>query len=139
METKICIVCNKILPLVDFPKHKTAIDGRSNQCKEYRKIYKKAWLKKNPKEFRKYHLKRTFGLTIEDYAKMLKQQKGVCAICGKPETTIVKNILRNLVIGHCHKTEKIRGLLCGRCNRVIGLMQDSPTFLKAAADYLEQE
>jgi hypothetical protein len=61
---------------------------------------------------RKGHLKRKFGMTLDDYERMLKAQGGVCAICGeaRPEE-------RTLHVDHDHETGAIRGLLCFRCNK----------------------
>lgn len=56
-----------------------------------------------------------------------------CCICDK---TIEDNG-QLLSVDHCHKTNKIRGLLCSSCNFMIGLSKDSPIILRKAADYLE--
>jgi hypothetical protein len=69
---------------------------------------------------------------------MLQLQNGVCAICSCPET--VKhhstNEIQPLVVDHDHGTGRVRGLLCTRCNKGIGLLKHNPEFLRAAADYL---
>jgi hypothetical protein len=53
------------------------------------------------------------GLSVEEYDAMLKAQGGGCAICGNPPKT------RRLDVDHDHKTGKVRGLLCHRCNRAL--------------------
>lgn len=81
-----------------------------------------------------------YGLTPEQYEDMLVAQNGVCAICHQAETLKRKkdpNIMR-LHVDHCHKTGKVRGLLCTRCNPAIGYLQDDPLRAYAAARYLEQ-
>lgn len=80
---------------------------------------------------RQYHLKSKFGLSDAEYAAMLAEQGGVCAICGGECATGWR-----LAVDHCHQTGQIRGLLCGRCNRAIGQMEDDPELLGAAANYL---
>ncbi len=80
---------------------------------------------------------RNYGITVEQYAEMLKQQHGVCAICGEPETHIRKGTLCQLAIDHDHETGQIHGLLCNNCNRAIGLLQDNSDTLRRAADYLD--
>lgn len=72
-----------------------------------------------------------YGLTPEQFQEMLKRQDSKCAICGNHQQ------YRQLSIDHCHKTGKVRGLLCTSCNRGIGYFYDSPYRLKNAAKYLE--
>jgi hypothetical protein len=79
------------------------------------------------------HRGKRHGLDPEDYNLMLRAYDGCCYICKRPER--VAN--RSLAIDHCHTTGTVRGLLCTRCNQVIGRMEDSPALLRAAADYLE--
>ena len=66
-------------------------------------------------------------------------QGGVCAICSNTETIV--NVRtgkpKALHVDHCHKTGKIRGLLCSRHNKGMGLFNDDPALLRAAAAYLE--
>jgi hypothetical protein len=76
-----------------------------------------------------------FGLTIEQYATMLTEQKGVCAICGKPPIREGKTCC--LDVDHDHVTSKVRALLCKDCNLVLGNAHDKPDVLRKAAEYLE--
>ncbi len=69
----------------------------------------------------------------EQYFKMLVEQKGCCAICKKGETHPEQTFLS---IDHCHKTGKVRGLLCSKCNAGIGFLQDSPINAFEAYKYL---
>jgi len=64
------------------------------------------------------------------YETLFKEQKGVCAICNQ----VPKN--RKLSIDHDHKTRKIRGLLCGRCNIALGFFKDNIFLLQRALNYL---
>lgn len=67
----------------------------------------------------------------ERYAKLLRYQNGVCAICKtKPNG-------KKLAVDHDHKTNRTRGLLCSNCNTAIGMLRDDIQFLKNAIDYLE--
>lgn len=80
---------------------------------------------------RKYSLGR-YGLTVEEYENMYTNQKGKCSICGgQPKR-------KNLSVDHCHKTSKVRGLLCEKCNVGLGSFGDNITFLKNAILYLEK-
>jgi predicted nucleic acid-binding Zn ribbon protein len=88
---------------------------------------------------RKWAIKRSFGITLEQYNEMLEKQGGLCAICGQPESA--KNgwnsKTRFLAVDHCHDTGKIRGLLCTQCNQGLGNFRDDTARMKAAIHYLE--
>ena len=85
-------------------------------------------------------LRDVHGITEQDYEAMLLAQHGVCAICGqRPIRRVCGRSQTGLLdIDHCHKTQQIRGLLCNKCNRAIGLFQDSVEALRSAVRYLEQ-
>lgn len=88
---------------------------------------------------RAHHLRRKFGLSTEDYAKMLHQQGGVCAICAQPEThRYPSGKLKDLSVDHDHQTRMVRGLLCVNCNRGLGYFDDNPERLRAAAAYVQR-
>jgi hypothetical protein len=81
---------------------------------------------------RRSHLKRKFGLTLEQYDAMLAGQGGGCGICGKrPRPDI------SLHVDHDHSTGKIRGLLCFTCNNALGDFEDDATLLRSAIAYVE--
>lgn len=63
-------------------------------------------------------------------------QCGVCAICKEPQSVLLKGELKRLAVDHCHKTKKIRGLLCDNCNKGLGLFKDKPELLNSASEYL---
>ncbi len=96
----------------------------------------------NPIKYRlynqKHRLKKLFNLTIEQYNEMLLAQNNLCLICKNPETIAINGLIQSLSVDHDHKTGKIRGLLCGHCNRGLGLYKDSPELLREAALYLER-
>ncbi|MFA6991928.1 MAG: endonuclease VII domain-containing protein [Candidatus Gracilibacteria bacterium] len=76
-----------------------------------------------------------FNITIEQYTDMLKRQKGLCAICGCKGNN--KNLkLFDLVLDHCHKSGRVRGLLCTTCNLMLGHAKDDKNKLQKAIDYL---
>lgn len=83
---------------------------------------------------RKYRLKYDHNMTPKDYDDMLQAQDGKCAICG---ATRGNGRWESLAIDHDHKTGKIRGLLCTRCNQGIGAFQDNSIQLRKAAEYLD--
>lgn len=79
-----------------------------------------------------------YGLTTKYYYRMLKQQGGVCAICGNNETIKQNGKVINLAVDHCHKTGKVRGLLCGRCNLTLGILKEDISLLYNYVEYLKQ-
>jgi hypothetical protein len=87
---------------------------------------------------RAVHLKRKYGLTQQDFSRMLAAQNGVCKICKKRETkTDRTGKIQTLSVDHDHVTGKVRGLLCCNCNRMLGSAKDSTDTLRNAARYLE--
>jgi len=78
------------------------------------------------------------GVTGVEYDAMLESQKGLCLICGRPETSLRPDgSVKVLAVDHDHLTGKIRGLLCQRCNVVLGLAKDDAATLRAMAAYLD--
>lgn len=75
-------------------------------------------------------LKAKYDISWDQYQEMFETQNGVCAICSidKEDET--------LHVDHCHTTGKVRGLLCGCCNRALGLFKDSPEILSKAEEYV---
>ena len=73
------------------------------------------------------HFKATYGLTSQQVQDMKDQQKGLCVLC---ETRPAKSV------DHCHKTGKVRGVLCRQCNTGIGQLNDDPKLLQKAVRYL---
>lgn len=77
----------------------------------------------------KYNLERKFGLTQEAYNQLSEKQNGKCAVC-------FQVCSRKLAVDHDHRTGRIRGLLCNKCNRGIGYLQDDEGILQNALEYL---
>jgi hypothetical protein len=74
---------------------------------------------------------RKYGLTLDQYHAMLKAAAGRCPLCELP-------FRETPCIDHDHTTGRVRGLLCRTCNRALGLFNDDPARLRAAADYLDR-
>jgi len=75
---------------------------------------------------------RLYGLSEEQYRRLLAEQKGVCAICRRPPQR------RALCVDHCPVTKQVRRLLCDNCNTGLGLFGDDPVRLRAVAAYLSR-
>ena len=81
----------------------------------------------------KYRIKKRYGITIDEYDAMYKEQDGKCAICSKDP---LKHGEYRLSVDHCHETKKVRGLLCSKCNHGIGLLKENITIFNNAIAYL---
>lgn len=82
---------------------------------------------------RKSNYRRKFGITVDDYNRMFKEQNGCCKICNIHQS----RYKIRLAVDHCHQSGAVRGLLCDYCNRGLGLFKDNSHFLASAAQYLK--
>lgn len=133
---KLCKNCDKIKLFADFGACKVRKDGLRFYCKECERL----------RENTRYHLltpiqilqrrannlEQKYKLTLEQYISMRENQNGGCAICFENQC----NLNKWMAIDHCHATGKVRGLLCGECNRGIGRLADSATLIMRAANYV---
>ena len=84
------------------------------------------------------YMKFRYGVTLERYIELLKEQGGVCAICGKEETRVNQWGPCRLSIDHDHNTDKVRGLLCQKCNAALGLLDEDAVLFAKCVSYLER-
>lgn len=88
---------------------------------------------------RDYWYQSRYGISLEEYACMLEAQNGVCKICFKVERALNnKGEIRALAVDHCHTTGRARGLLCHKCNVLLGKAEDNIMLLQNAIFYLEE-
>lgn len=99
---------------------------------EYIKQYYKTL--KGKETQRRADLKLRYGITIEDYDQMFELQNGKCKVCGSED-----NGNKRFHIDHNHKSGKIRGLLCNRCNLMLGHAKEDIEILTKAIQYLKDE
>jgi len=109
-----------------------------HQTKEGRSEYLKAHRAANPLLYKGKHFLKKFGITLADYQAKLEEQKGVCAICAKPESGTRNGIVRWLNVDHNHETNEVRGLLCTNCNVAVGMMFEDRNIMRAAITYLDE-
>lgn len=146
---KTCNKCNKIKDLKDFHKKKSGAFGVKAECKDCCRQWQKTHYNKpeNKKKrltrqasdkyqlyIRSFRLKNNYGLSLEDYDNMLASQNGVCKTCGTDKPGGSKGVYFH--VDHCHKTGKIRGLLCSACNSILGLAKDNTKTLLNLAKYI---
>lgn len=99
-----------------------------------RKSLKKNYKKYQPTKWRRW-LKKRYGVSEEQFLSILRKQKNRCAICRKRQRAGKR---KKLYVDHCHKTNKFRGLLCFKCNVLLGMAQDVISTLQAAIQYLRR-
>lgn len=81
---------------------------------------------------------RQFGITLDVYEQMLANQGDVCAACGKPEVAKGNNgKIKRLAVDHDHATGVVRGLLCTKCNTILGFVNDDEAVLESILNYLQ--
>lgn len=103
------------------------LDYARKRVKDYYEEHKESilrrmaekWSSLSIEEKRKKHLRDKYNLTLKGYTKLFEEQKGVCAICKKPS-------VERLNVDHNHRTGKVRGLLCNKCNRFLGFLETLP-------------
>lgn len=101
---------------------------------DYQREYRKTYYERPEIKRRRRcaELQRKYGITLETYERMLKEQNGTCKICGgEPK-------VKSLHVDHCHTSGKIRGLLCTSCNTTIGKEENSPGLLQGMLEYIEE-
>ena len=99
------------------------------RIREYQKSYRAANAERIAKISRASDLKRHYGMSLEDYAALFDKQDGACAICKRDGA----NFKQTLHVDHDHSNGRVRGLLCPRCNAMLGWLE---THGAAANDYL---
>jgi hypothetical protein len=108
-------------------------NSKTEEFKEKRRVFNK----KRKEINRATYYKKRYGITLEVYNKMLLDQDYKCAICKISETEIKHKRNTYFAVDHCHKTGKVRGLLCNNCNCILGFINDDTEHLNNAIKYLE--
>lgn len=101
---------------------------RKNNLEKARQT-SKTWNKNNPDKIRGYNLKNHYGLSVDEFDKMVEHQEGLCKVCNKE--------MDRPFVDHCHTTGKVRALLCIHCNTMLGMAKESLQTLQNAIDYLK--
>ena len=140
---KQCTTCLELKPLDEFVSAINTTTRKAASCKLCVNTKKLSlwhtdliFREKFKKQRKKSQLKLKYGLTIQEYENLLVVQNNKCKICSfefneEDSRTIPR-------VDHCHKTGKIRGLLCNNCNLGIGNFMDNPDHLIKASHYLIQ-
>lgn len=156
--TKKCPRCDAVKSVTEFGRNRARSDGLSWACKKCTRARDLAWRAANPDQREKnrqrladlyandqrryldYRYRNKWGISLKEFEEILIAQGGGCAICGER----VNPDGGRLAVDHDHDCcpgkrscgKCVRGVLCGPCNKGLGLLRDSPELLTKAIDYL---
>jgi hypothetical protein len=148
-RVKACSRCKQELSAGSFPKSSSAKDGLRHFCREcgaksFKEWYAKnrgrntercgKWRAGNPGAARAYLMKSEYGITLLHYLAAVHFQGYCCAIC-RCRVSIDPGA-KQIAVDHCHRTGKVRGILCSDCNLSIGKFNDCAVTLQSAARYV---
>ena len=133
-----CIKCKEVKGLNEFYKNKNSTTGMCKTCtKENNSDYRKNPVIKEREQKRvKENMWKKYGIknmSYERYEEILLQQNNCCKICGIHKS----KIKRSLAVDHDHTTGEVRGLLCDKCNNLLGKVKENIFILESAIEYLQ--
>lgn len=138
-DQKKCGRCENIKPSAEFMTNKKVPSGLSSWCRQCNRAHVKEWNEKNPEKrsegIRRSKLKRAYGITPEEWEELFDSQGRVCAICMSSKSGFSPS---NFHVDHCHTTNVVRGILCGKCNVGLGHFRDEIATLERAIEYLRK-
>lgn len=126
--TRLCPHCGVEKPISGFYVCRQAKSDRSyvkTRCKECHRQY--------PRDRKNDNLRNRYGITSEQWRAIRAKENHQCMICGISEHTIN----RPLMVDHCHRNKRVRGVLCQHCNTMLGMAKDKIRVLRAAIQYLK--
>lgn len=126
---KRCVRCGYGKLECEFNKNSHNKDGLQSWCRDCKKEHAIEYEKIQGKFNR---IKKTYGITKEEYYNLIEAQGGLCPICN-----ITLDGDSQIDVDHCHKTNKVRGILHTLCNKALGCLDDNPQRFRNAIAYLE--
>lgn len=117
------------LRATDPAKHRQSIYDWRKLNPEATKEIQRNWRTRNPRRVFEINLRKYYKLSFAKFTSMVIEQLGRCYTCSIP---------CDLEVDHNHSTTTVRRLLCGPCNRAIGLLKESPDTCEAIARYLRE-
>lgn len=145
LATGRCRTCSKAMEYAKRHKDQNTINELKIKNADYYRTHREKLLKLQIQKqnsltenglplHREIQIKKTYGLSGKEYKEMLDKCDSKCTICGNE---LIFN-RRNTHIDHCHKTGKVRGILCTHCNRGLGGFKDNIDILENAITYLKR-
>jgi hypothetical protein len=125
---KACTKCKIPQALIEFHKSPVSKDGYHSWCKSCKR-------KNRPNPVAYWG--KTYKLSTIEYTTLFEKHDGCCHICFvKPLPSVNNPNRRRLYIDHNHETGEVRGLLCMKCNTMLGFVDENPEIFKSAITYL---
>ena len=144
-----CKRCGKIKSLNSFYK-KLDKEARCKECvselrrqeykekKEFKLKAVQKYRNENPEKIRDIKLRQAYGVGIDYFNAKLKEQGGVCAGCKRDVKTIWRGKQVAMALDHNHETKQVRGVLCIKCNRALGLLEENEQSFLNLIDYINK-
>ena len=122
-------------------KNREAVRKYQKEYREKNKEKIKAWAREYQRtvykhKIRAQHIKKKYGLSLEEVNFLLEKQNNSCAICKRDLTFTTHKKADTAHIDHCHETGQVRGALCIQCNLGLGAFKDREDLLLTAIEYL---
>lgn len=137
VDGRLCTRCREWKPWDAFRPRAKGKNGRTSACRLCTNVRRQELRRSDPEKYRAKdrewarksgsHIRKRYGLNLDEYNAMVISQGGRCAICDKAP--------KRLVVDHCHRTNVVRGLLCDRCNHRLHVV-DEPGLLEAMLAYV---
>lgn len=120
----------------EYTKQRVKLHYESNkeECKKYAKEYYQENKEQVKLAGKIYRLRVRYGLSYDEYNALLEKTGGKCPICN----VIFGKGNKRACVDHCHKTNKIRGIICSRCNKALGEFNDNSELITKAAEWLKK-
>lgn len=140
LTNKKCVGCGEVKPSSAFyvRRNRNSLLSRCKECMRDTGTRARVWRTENPEKadtiITRCRAKR-FGLTLEAYSALILEYGQSCNVCGASNTS---SFHRRLSLDHDHKTNELRGFLCGDCNHALGNVKDSVERLEGLINYLRR-
>lgn len=142
----LCKLCRKLKDKVIENKPETKAirhNYRINNREKVNALNRKSWNRNNRDKIyyarlrNRWHIKNAYGLTEKNFTDLMRSQKSRCAICKRLFSVLRKTYKNPVHIDHNHKTGKVRGLLCNKCNWMLGNAGENVKTLEFAIAYIK--
>ena len=150
-ETEICRTCNRNLPITEFyiynAKRRLKTEVKNYSYRQFHACKSCISKYNNSPEGKDKYFKKNYNISFSEYQEMNESQNYKCWICecgvsdrrNKVKPSSEKDADVYFAVDHNHKTKKVRGLLCSKCNTALGQFEDNPELLRRAIKYLEND